>query len=141
MLYNLRYIGDPVLRQQSNAVKTVDDKVFKLINQMFTIMYQYQGIGLAAPQIGIQKKIFVCNVGEDIAIVNPKIEEYTGDWIDSREGCLSIPGQQFTVQRNSSLVISGLNHLGDEVKIEVDGLHAIVFQHELAHLSGVLISD
>jgi peptide deformylase len=141
MIYQLRFKGDPVLRQPTKAVEAFDEKLFNLINQMFTIMYKYNGIGLAAPQIGIQKQIFTCDVDEPIAICNPKILAYTGDWIEQDEGCLSIPGKTYTVKRNSGIAISGYSYEGQYIEVEATDMHAAVFQHELGHLQGILISD
>jgi len=133
--------GDDVLRQRATEFEEFNDEVRKLIPRMYQAMVDSQGLGLAAPQIGVPKRIFVYDVGEGPhALVNPKIVSTRGEeW--AIEGCLSVPGLQGEVPRAAAITISGINENGDKVKIKADGMLARVFQHELDHLDGTLFVD
>ncbi|SJZ30944.1 peptide deformylase [Selenihalanaerobacter shriftii] len=137
----IREIGDPVLRTKTKSVEKVTDKTRKLLKDMADTMHDADGVGLAAPQIGVSKKIFVVDIGEGlIKLINPELMESSGQEIDE-EGCLSIPGESGKVSRAKKVVIKGLNQAGKEVEIEAEGLLARALQHELDHLDGVLFVD
>lgn len=132
---------DSVLRGKCAPVEKVDDEVLKLVQGMSRLMVSAQGIGLAAPQVGVRRRIITLNVGDGlISLVNPLILEREGrDTME--EGCLSCPGIAVNVARNEKVLVCGLNLDGKEVTIEAEGLKARVLQHEIDHLDGILILD
>jgi peptide deformylase len=134
-------IGDPVLRTRANDVTDVDGALVRLSDEMFEAMYEAAGIGLAAPQVGVQQRFFVYDHGEaDGVILNPEIAESDGEWAFD-EGCLSVPELSFEIVRPKQIHLVGIDLEGNEVSIEADELEARLFQHELDHLDGVLIVD
>lgn len=134
-------IGDPVLEQKAVEVPKITKRITKLIDDMLETMYEANGIGLAAPQIGVSQRIIVLDVGEGpVVLVNPVIASATGEDIDV-EGCLSIPERWVYVKRASQVVITGLNEKGKAVRLEADGYFARALQHEIDHLEGVLMLD
>jgi peptide deformylase len=136
--YEIRRIGDPVLRQRAKEVTDVDGKLVRLAEDMVETMYAAPGVGLAAPQVGVQKRLFVYDVGDGPhTIVNPEIRESDGEWA-FEEGCLSIPGLAFELVRPKVVHLVGFDLDGNEISIEADELLARAFQHELDHLDGVL---
>ena len=139
--YEIRVIGDPVLRARAAEVTNIDGKLARLAEDMLTTMYEAPGLGLAAPQVGVQKRLFVYDVGEGPeAIVNPTIVETRGEWAYD-EGCLSIPGMAFELVRPKEVHLTGFDLDGREVSIEADEILARAFQHELDHLDGVLFIE
>ena len=137
----IRKIGDPVLRTQTKEVKKITQKTKELINGMKKTMEINDGIGLAAPQVGISQRIIVLNVAEKmITMINPEIIEQKGNEI-GEEGCLSIPEQRGLVKRAKKIKVQGLNLRGKSRIIEADGLLARAFQHEIDHLNGILFVD
>jgi peptide deformylase len=139
--YEIRLIGDPVLRQRASEVTDVDGKLARLAEDMVTTMYEAPGLGLAAPQVGVQKRLFVYDVGDGPAtIVNPEIREARGEW-GYDEGCLSIPGLAFELVRPKEIHLVGYDLHGNEVSIEADEILARCFQHEIDHLDGVLFIE
>jgi len=134
--------GDPVLRTPAAEVTDIDGKVIRLAETMFDTLYDSgQGIAIAAPQIGVQRQVFVWDVdGESHAIVNPTIVESSGEWIYD-EGCLSIPGLYVEIARPKKVLMKGRDLDGEEVEFEADELMGRLFQHELDHLHGVLMFD
>lgn len=138
--YQIRYFGDPVLTQRSTEVADLDGSLAQLVDDMVETMYEARGMGLAAPQIGIQKRLFVYQLDErdPVAIVNPVIVETRGEW-EYEEGCLSIPGLYFSIVRPKEVHLTGWDINGNEVSIEADELEARCFQHELDHLDGQLL--
>jgi peptide deformylase len=139
--YEIRVIGDPVLRARAAEVTDIDGKLAKLADDMLTTMYEAPGLGLAAPQVGVQKRLFVYDVGEGpMTIVNPEIVESQGEWAYD-EGCLSIPGLAFELIRPKEVHLKGYDLDGNEVSIEADELLARAFQHEMDHLDGVLFIE
>ncbi len=141
MAHNIRTFGDPVLKSEAAAITDVDGKLVRLAEEMVHVMYAAPGIGLAAPQIGVQKQMFVYDIGEGPAtIVNPRIEESSGEWV-YEEGCLSIPGLYVEMVRPKEVLMRGWDLDGNEVSIEADEVLARLFQHELDHLHGVLMFD
>jgi peptide deformylase len=139
--YQIRVFGDPVLRKVAEEVTDIDGKLVQLADEMLETMYAEPGIGLAAPQIGVQRRFFVYDVGENPqAIINPEIVESSGEWVYD-EGCLSVPGLFWEIVRPKEVHIVGYDLDGNEVSIEADEVLARLFQHELDHLDGVLLLD
>jgi peptide deformylase len=141
----IRLLGDPVLRERAAEVGTVDDEVRQLAKAMFNAMYEADGVGLAAPQVGIARRIIVVDAREEgvtpMAIVNPRIVTVAASTEKAEEGCLSIPGVREVVERPASVTVEGLDLEGAPLTIEAEGLHARVLQHEVDHLDGVLFLD
>ena len=132
--YSIRVVGDPVLRQRAAEVTTIDGRLAKLAEDMIVTMYDAPGVGLAAPQVGVEKRLFVYDVGEGPrTLINPAITESTGEWA-YEEGCLSVPGLSWQIIRPKQVLLSGLDLDGNEVSIEADELLARCFQHEIDHL-------
>ncbi len=139
--HEIRTYGDPVLKSQAMAIEKIDDKLVRLTDEMFDIMYEAPGIGLAAPQIGIQKQLFVYDIGDGAEVlINPEIVESSGEWV-YEEGCLSIPGLYVEMIRPKEVLMKGVNLAGEEVTVEADELLSRLFQHELDHLQGVLMFE
>jgi peptide deformylase len=139
--YEIRTYGDPVLKSQSLAIENIDDKLVRLTDAMLDIMYEAPGIGLAAPQIGVQKQLFVYDIGDGAEVlINPVVVESAGEWV-YEEGCLSIPGLYVEMVRPKEILLKGINIDGEEVSVEADELLARLFQHELDHLNGVLMFE
>jgi peptide deformylase len=140
----LRYYPDEVLKQQAKKISTFDSSVRKLANDMLETMYENDGVGLAAPQVGISKRLFVIDVANEdeprkpVVFINPVIVEREGELI-GLEGCLSFPGVYFEVKRADRIVVKFQNVAGKEQKMEVAGnLLCRAIQHELDHLDGTL---
>ncbi len=141
MGYEIRTYGDPVLKSQSLAIENIDDKLVRLTDAMLDIMYDAPGIGLAAPQIGVQKQLFVYDIGDGAEVlINPVVVESSGEWV-YEEGCLSIPGLYVEMVRPKEILLKGINIDGEEVSVEADELLSRLFQHELDHLNGVLMFE
>jgi peptide deformylase len=139
--YDIRLIGDPVLRERATEITDVDGKLAQLAEDMVATMYAAPGVGLAGPQVGVRKRIFVYDVGEGPeTIINPEIRETRGEW-GFDEGCLSIPGLAFELVRPKEVHLVGYDLHGNELSIEADELLARCFQHELDHLDGVLFIE
>lgn len=141
---NIRYLGDDILRKKSKEVALVDDKIRELLDDMVDTMQKYDGIGLAAPQIGILKRIIVIYVPdvteEPIKLINPVIKKSKGKQI-AEEGCLSIPNKFAKVNRPYEVVVEGLNENGDKVTINAKEILAVVLSHEIDHLDGIVFTD
>jgi peptide deformylase len=139
--YEIRTFGDPVLKSKASEVADIDGKLVRLADEMLGIMYDAPGIGLAAPQIGIQKQFFVYDIGDGPAtLINPTIKESAGEWL-YEEGCLSIPGLYVEMLRPKEILVHGWDLDGNEVSLEADELLSRLIQHELDHLNGVLMFD
>ncbi len=142
--YDIRIIGDPVLREVATDVTDIDGALVKVAEGMVEAMYGADGLAVAAPQVGVQKRIVVYHLPEDpepLTIVNPRIVEYGDDeWLYS-EGCLSIPGLYWDITRPKTVHVVGLDLDGNEVSIEADELAARMYQHEIDHLDGVLMTE
>ena len=138
--YQIRLFGDPVLTQRAAEVTDLDGSLAHLIDDMVETMHEARGLGLAAPQVGVQKRLFVYQLeGQDpVAIVNPVIAESRGEW-EFEEGCLSIPGLYFPIVRPKEIHLTGWDLDGKEISIEADEIEARCFQHELDHLDGRLL--
>ncbi len=134
-------IGDPVLRRPATDVTDVDGALVRLTDDMFTTMYEAPGIGLAAPQVGVQKRFFVYDHGEGAGVIlNPRIIESDGEWT-FEEGCLSVPDLTWEIIRPKQIHLVGVDLDGNEVSIEADEIEARLFQHEIDHLDGILLVD
>ena len=132
---------DPALRKKSEPVEKVDKEIKQLIEDMAETMYASRGIGLAAIQIGVLKRVILVNVGEGLVLlVNPEILEDEGE-TQMEEGCLCLPGVMLEVKRSEKVKVKGLNRKGEEIIIHAEGLLARALQHEIDHLKGVLIID
>jgi peptide deformylase len=145
-LAQVRQYPDPVLRMQAREVEEIDESVTGLVERMRGLMSEARGVGLAAPQLGISRRVLVYQAGEEepfVALVNPRLVE-SGDERDADdEGCLSLGGASVIVEveRPTTIVVEATSPEGEELRIEADGLEARVIQHELDHLDGVLIID
>jgi peptide deformylase len=141
MILKVRLYGDPCLTAKSKPVKEVGPAERMLINSMFETMQAQRGIGLAAPQVGINEQIFVVDTGKDaFAVINPKIIRAVGSEV-GEEGCLSIPHLQVNVKRAKEVDVEFLDENNQLVRARISGLLAKVFQHENDHLQGKLIID
>ena len=141
--YPIRIFGDPVLKQRAAEITEVDGALKRLADDMIVTMYEAPGIGLAAPQVGVQKRLFVYDLHDGTGaktLVNPRIEESRGEWI-YEEGCLSVPGMYFEIVRPKEVHLVGWDLDGNEISIEADELMARLFQHELDHLEGKLLLE
>jgi peptide deformylase len=137
----IKLIGEEVLRAKARDVDIFDASLSRLLEDMLDTMYAAPGIGLAAPQVGISKRIIVLDVGDGpIRMVNPKIVEVNGEQT-GLEGCLSIPGLYGDVKRHERIVVKGQDPSGRPFKIQADGLLSRCFQHEIDHLDGKLFTD
>ncbi len=129
------------LRKKSREVEKIDDRILTLLDDMAETMYDANGVGLAAPQVGILKRIVVIDVGDGLLeLINPVITYKKGEQINP-EGCLSVPGKSGTVSRPEKVKVRALNRHGEEINIDADGLLAIALCHEIDHLSGTLYID
>ena len=141
---HIRLLGDPVLREVAREVERVDEEVRTLVEDLTDTMYEADGIGLAAPQVGVPLRVFVYDVRDPEtpsgALINPRIVERTGQ-VKEEEGCLSIPDLREIVARAERVVVEGLDPDGSEVRLEADGLLSRCLQHEIDHLDGVLFID
>ena len=142
MALDLRTFGDPVLKTRAAPVKTFDESLARLAEEMLATMREQEGVGLAANQVGRLKRILVAAVeDQEYVIVNPTIEETARSTEKDLEGCLSIPGIQVEVERPTAVTVSGQDASGTPLHLEASGLLARVLQHEVDHLDGVLILD
>lgn len=140
-MLDLIYCGNPLLNQIAEQVSIFDESLSALIEEMFAVMDAYNGVGLASPQVGVNKRIFVVDThqnGERLAFINPEILSTSDDSVPYEEGCLSIPGVYKTVYRPSTVEVSFKNEKGKGNIIKVSGLLARVIQHENDHLNGKL---
>lgn len=138
----VRYDGDDILRKKCKEVKEMNERTLTLIEDMFETMYETGGVGLAAPQVGILKRIVVIDVEDDnqYVLINPEIIEKDGEQTGD-EGCLSLPGKVATVTRPNHVVCRCLNENMEEIEIEGEGLLARAICHEVDHLDGILYKD
>lgn len=141
---NIRIIGDAVLQKQSKEVKEITPKIETLIEDMLDTMYDAQGVGLAAPQVGILKRVVVIDVSPEgdspIVLINPVILETSGEQT-GEEGCLSVPGKSGTVTRPNYAKVKAFNEKMEEVIVEGTELLARALMHEIDHLDGALYVD
>lgn len=143
----MHYLGDKVLRQAAKRISKVDDALRQLIRQMLQTMYSEDGIGLAAPQVGIHKQLIVIDIDpentttEPLVLINPKLERFGSEICSYQEGCLSIPGVYLDVKRPDVVEVSFKDEQGRPRKLKADGLLSRCIQHEMDHLGGVLFVD
>ena len=153
-LLNLCYYPNPILKESSKDVRKIDASILKLLNDMAETMYAHNGVGLAAPQVGILKRVIVIDTdrrsknletGTPKFYINPEII-YTEEKTTSEEGCLSIVGKDESLFRDSvprfrKVRVKALNEKGEKIEVEAEDLEAFCFQHEIDHLNGVLFTD
>jgi peptide deformylase len=143
---HIRRYPDEVLKRKAEAVDSIDAGIRRLVDDMIETMYAAPGIGLAAPQVGVSKRIIVVDISSReekhplIVLINPEIQEADG-LIECDEGCLSFPGYTATVERALRVIVHGLNKEGKPVEIEGADLLARALQHEIDHLEGILFVD
>lgn len=141
---NIREVGDKVLNKVAKEIKEVDKKILELIEDMYDTMYEAGGVGLAAPQVGILKRLIVIDVSEEgnepITLINPVIIETDGEQTGD-EGCLSIPGKVGTVTRPNYVKVKAFDENMEEFTVEGTELLARAFCHEIDHLNGILYSE
>jgi peptide deformylase len=141
--HTIRVYGDPVLRQPARAVTDIDGRLRTVVEDMVETMYAAPGVGLAAPQVGIQQRLFVYDLGDGLGartVVNPTIAESRGEWT-YEEGCLSVPGLSWPIVRPKEVHLTGWDLDGNEISIDADEFDARVFLHEVDHLDGVLLVE
>ena len=140
---NLRYEGDEILKKKSKEVEVIDDKIRELMNDMVDTMHKYDGVGLAAVQVGILKRVIVIDLYDGnpvIKLVNPVVIKTKGTQkVD--EGCLSFPNKFVKVERANIVEVEGLNEEGKKVRIKGEGLLAEALLHEIDHLNGIVLTD
>ena len=137
----IRQYGDPVLKERTREVEEIDGALVNLVDSMIETMYAAPGSGLAANQVGVQRRLFVYDAGEGARVViNPRIVESEGEWA-YEEGCLSVPGLSWEIVRPNAVHLVGLDLDGDEISIEAEEFEGRVFQHELDHLDGILLVE
>lgn len=137
----IRQYGDLVLTQRTREVDEIDGSVAKLVEDMLDTMYDAPGAGLAANQVGVQRRLFVYDIGDGPrTVINPKIVESSGEWT-YEEGCLSVPGLSWQIVRPNHVHMVGLDLDGNEISVEADTLEGRVFQHEIDHLDGILLIE
>jgi peptide deformylase len=142
-LAQIRQYGDPALRLTAHEVSDFDDDLRRLVDRMIALMQDAQGVGLAATQVGVLRRLFVFETDEEgvHAVVNPTIVEWGDEAETDTEGCLSLQGVRIPVERPTRVVLEGKDPHGEDVRFELEGYGARVVQHELDHLDGVLIID
>ena len=140
-LRNIVTLGDEVLRKKCRPVGEVTERIQTLVDDMIETMHDANGVGLAAPQVGVMRRIFVVDIGEGpIVLINPEIIETEGEYLDN-EGCLSVPGECGDVLRPYRVKVRAQNRFGETVEIEGEELLARAFCHEIDHLDGILYVD
>ena len=138
----MRHLPDPVLRQKAKRVSSIDSSIQQLIDDMVETMQQANGVGLAAPQVGVSLRVVVVQMpGEEpIAIINPKIVKRAGER-EVTEGCLSVPGYAGEIKRSVSVTVKGQDRQGKVIRLKATELMAEALEHELDHLNGILYVD
>lgn len=137
----IRELGDEVLRKKCRPVEKIDDRIITLLNDMAETMYEANGVGLAAPQVGVLKRIAVIDVGDGIIeLINPEIISQSGAE-SAQEGCLSYPGKYGMVERPTKVTVKATDRNGDEFEMTGENLLARAFCHEIDHLDGVVFVD
>ncbi|MFB6290136.1 MAG: peptide deformylase [Candidatus Bipolaricaulia bacterium] len=133
---------EEVLRRETNTIDDIDEEIRDLADKMTEMMFKAEGVGLAAPQVGVGKRLIVVNLEDDFHIlVNPELVERSEEEETEEEGCLSVPGPEAPVTRSKKVVIRGTDLDGNEVNLTREGLAARVFQHEIDHVNGKLFID
>jgi len=142
-IYPIRVFGDPVLRMETKRVENIDEKVHTLVRDLIETMYEAPGVGLAANQIGVSRRIAVFDVQDELGprvMINPQVVETAGDW-EYEEGCLSVPERYWEINRPAFARVTALDLDGAPVEYAGDGLLGRVLQHEVDHLDGHLLLD
>ena len=140
-VFPIRTFGDPVLNTAAEPVEVFDEALGRLIDDMLETMYAAPGVGLAAPQIGISKRIFVFDVGEGPGhLINPDLVETSDEW-EFDEGCLSVPERFWPITRPAFARVQGVDQNGDPLVLEGDELMGRMLQHEFDHLNGMLLLE
>lgn len=140
-LRQILQIGDPVLRKRAKEVEQIDAKLIQLLDDMADTMYHADGVGLAAPQVGILKRVVVIDIGDGIIeLINPEIVEVSGEQVGD-EGCLSVIGESGVVRRPYTVKVRAYNRQGQLYEIVGEELLARAFCHEIDHLEGILFVD
>lgn len=140
-------VPNPLLKQRSKPVEEITPEIQKTLDDMLETMYQANGVGLAAPQVGILKRMLVIDAaGKDeepnpVFVINPEITKKSEELQECEEGCLSVPDQYAKVVRPAAITVEYLNKNGEKVVADLDGFMAVVFQHEIDHLDGILYVD
>ncbi len=138
----IRLLGDPVLRTVADPVTTFDKELRRLVADLTDTMHEAEGVGLAAPQLGVSLRVFTFDVDGEVGhLVNPVLGPFSEEMMDGEEGCLSLPGIAFELKRPDRVLAVGQNVHGDPVVIEGSGLMSRCVQHETDHLDGVLFID
>lgn len=138
----IRLLGDPVLRTKAAAVTTFDKELRRLVKDLTDTMRDAPGSGLAAPQIGISLRVFTYDIDDEVGhLINPVLGPFSEEMMDGEEGCLSLPGLSFELQRPERVLAAGQNEYGDPVVVEGSGWMSRALQHETDHLDGVLFID
>ena len=142
-LAQVRQYGDPALRLVAHEVRDFDDDLRRLADRMIVLMHEAQGVGLAATQVGVLRRLFVFEPGEDgpRAIVNPVVVSRSDETATDDEGCLSLQGVKVPVERVTTVVLEGKDPNGEDIRVELDEYGSRIVQHELDHLDGVMIID
>jgi peptide deformylase len=140
--YRIRTFGDPVLKRRALEVTEIDGRIARLAEEMHATMKEAHGLGLAAPQVGVSRRLFVYEIGDSgpRTLVNPVITERDGEW-EHQEGCLSVPELYFQIQRPRYVHVTGYDLDGHPVSIEAEELEATLYQHEVDHLDGRLLLE
>ena len=139
--HTIRVHGDPVLRQATALVTDIDGVLARLVEDMFETMYDAPGVGLAANQVGVQKRLFVWDIGDGpFVAINPVVSGHSGEW-SYDEGCLSVPGLFWPIVRPKEVHLTAVDLDGNELSIDADEMLARVFLHETDHLDGKLLLD
>jgi peptide deformylase len=145
MKYKLVYYGSETLRSVADQVKNINGEVNELINSMYNVMYKEKGIGLAAPQVDVSKRLIVIDLesydGPALTIINPVIKEFSSGEVPYEEGCLSLPGISKEIIRPEKILLTGVTPDEKEIELEAEGLLARVLQHEIDHLNGKVFID
>jgi len=138
----IRVLPDPVLKQKSKRVRTIDGSIRKLIGDMIETMHVAGGVGLAAPQVGVSLRVIVIGMPEEeeVVLINPEVVRRKGERLVN-EGCLSVPGYFGEIKRAESVTVKGLDQNGKEIRIKASELMAQALEHEIDHLDGVLYID
>jgi peptide deformylase len=141
-IYQILGENEPSLREKARPVPKITPNIIKLLDNMAETMYAAKGVGLAAPQIGVPKRVIIVDVGEELhELINPVIISRSDEEEIDSEGCLSVPEKLGDVSRATRIVIEGLNRAGETARLEAEGYLARAFQHETDHLEGILFTD
>ncbi|SDW02250.1 peptide deformylase [Marininema mesophilum] len=139
---NIVKVPDPILKEKAKEVTKFNSRLHKLLDDMADTMYDAPGVGLAAPQVGISKRVIILDDGEGlIEAINPVLSNYEGEQIEPAEGCLSIPNLIGNVRRAERVLVKAQDRDGNPFEMGAEGYLARIFQHEVDHLEGILFTD